>query len=61
MIDAAASNFMLDVFLTSTKGHLPIRVVRTDTYIKTNGSWYFVAGQETKASSNEEYEEHMKR
>jgi hypothetical protein len=59
--DAAVKNFVLDVVFATTKGDFPIKVVRTETYIKQNGKWYFVAGQGTRVLSKEEYDEHMKR
>ncbi|MFT4205063.1 MAG: hypothetical protein QM610_14255 [Chitinophagaceae bacterium] len=58
--DAAVKNFVLDVVFATTKGDFPIRVVRTETYIKQNGKWYFVSGQGTRVLSKEEYDEHMK-
>ncbi|OUJ74007.1 hypothetical protein [Hymenobacter crusticola] len=59
--DAAVKNFVLDVVFATTKGDFPIKVVRTETYIKQNGKWYFVAGQGTRVLSKEEYDEHMKK
>ena len=59
--DAAVRNLVLDIVFTTTKGDFPIRVVRTETYIKQNGNWYFVAGQGTRVLSKEEYDEHMKK
>lgn len=59
--DAAVKNVVLDVVFATTKGDFPIRVVRTETYIKHNGTWYFVAGQGTRVLSKEEYDAHMKR
>jgi hypothetical protein len=59
--DAAVKNFVLGVVFATTKGDFPTRVVRTETYIKQNGKWYFVAGQGTRVLSKEEYDEHMKR
>jgi hypothetical protein len=58
--DAAVKNFILDVVFATTKGDFPIKVVRTETYIKINGKWYFVAGQGTRVLSKDEYDEHMK-
>ena len=58
--DAAVKTFILDVVFATTKGDFPIRVVRTETYIKQNGKWYFVAGQGTRVLSKDEYDEHMK-
>lgn len=58
--DAAVKNFVLDVVFATAKGDFPIRVVRTETYIKQNGRWYFVSGQGTRVLSKEEYDEHMK-
>jgi ketosteroid isomerase-like protein len=59
--DAAVKTFVLDVVFATTKGDFPIRVVRTETYIKQKGQWYFVAGQGTRVLAKEEYDEHMKR
>lgn len=59
--DAAVKNIVLDVVFATTKGDFPIQVVRTETYIKQKGIWYFVAGQGTRVLSKEEYDEHMKR
>lgn len=59
--DAAVKNIVLDVVFATTKGDFPIRVARTETYIKQNGTWYFVAGQGTRILSKAEYDEHMKR
>ncbi len=58
--DAAVKSFILDVVFATTKGDFPIKVVRTETYIKRNGKWYFVAGQGTRVLSKDEYDEHMK-
>jgi hypothetical protein len=58
--DAAVKTFVLDVIFATTKGDFPIRVVRTETYIKQEGKWYFVVGQGTRVLSKEEYDEHMK-
>lgn len=59
--DAAVKTFTLDVVFATTKGDFPLKVVRTETYIKQNGKWYFVAGQGTRVLSKEEYDERMKR
>lgn len=59
--DAAVKNIVLDVVFATTKGDFPIRVARTETYIKQNGTWYFVAGQGTRILAKAEYDEHMKR
>lgn len=58
--DAAVKTFVLDVVFATTKGDFPIQVVRTETYIKQKGNWYFVAGQGTRILSKEEYDQHMK-
>ena len=58
--DAAVKSFVLNVVFATTKGDFPIQVVRTETYIKQKGQWYFVAGQGTRVLSKEEYDEHMK-
>lgn len=58
--DAAVKNFILDVVFSTAKGDFPIQVVRTETYIKQQGKWYFVAGQGTRVLPKEEYDEHMK-
>ncbi|GAB3560439.1 hypothetical protein [Spirosoma fluminis] len=59
--DAAVKTFVLDVVFATTKGDFPLQVVRTETYIKQNGTWYFVAGQGTRVLSKAEYDERMKR
>lgn len=58
--DAAVKTFVLDVVFATKKGDFPIQVVRTETYIKQKGIWYFVAGQGTRVLSKEEYDQHMK-
>ena len=52
--DAAVSNNVLDVVFDTPAGDLYITVVRTETYIKHNGKWYFVAGQGTRKISQQE-------
>ena len=54
--DAAVKNMILDVVFATPGGDFSITVVRTETYIKRNGQWYFVAGQGTKLASKEELE-----
>ncbi len=46
--NAAVKNVVVDVVFDTPKGDMAITVVRTETYIKQNGKWYFVAGQGTK-------------
>ncbi|MEZ0610171.1 hypothetical protein ACAW74_16765 [Fibrella sp. WM1] len=58
--DAAVKNFVLDVVFATKKGDFPLQVVRTETYIKQNGTWYFVAGQGTRVLSKDEYDARMK-
>lgn len=58
--DAAVKTFVLDVVFATTKGDFPLQVIRTETYIKQNGNWYFVAGQGTRVLSKEEYDPRMK-
>ncbi len=52
--DAAVRNVMLDVVFDTPGGDMNIRVVRTETYIKIKGRWYFVSGQGTRVMSPEE-------
>lgn len=54
--DAAVRNMILDVVFTTPGGDFSITVIRTETYIKQNGKWYFVAGQGTKLATKEELE-----
>ena len=55
--DAAVKNMILDVVFATPGGDMSITVIRTETYIKQNGKWYFVAGQGTKLATKEELEE----
>ena len=54
--DAAVKNMVLDVVFATPGGDMSITVIRTETYIKQNGKWYFVAGQGTKLATKEELE-----
>ena len=55
--DAAVKNMILDVVFATPGGDMSITVIRTETYIKQNGKWYFVGGQGTKLATKEELEE----
>ena len=55
--DAAVKNMILDVVFATPGGDMSITVIRTETYIKQNGKWYFVAGQGTKKMSAAEMQE----
>ena len=48
---------ILDVVFATPGGDFSITVIRTETYIKQNGKWYFVAGQGTKLATKEELQE----
>ncbi|MEO7044074.1 MAG: DUF4440 domain-containing protein [Ferruginibacter sp.] len=54
--DAAVKNMILDVVFSTPGGDMSITVIRTETYIKQNGKWYFVAGQGTRLATKEELE-----
>ncbi|MEO8772448.1 MAG: hypothetical protein ABI402_20280 [Ferruginibacter sp.] len=54
--DAAVKNMILDVVFATPGGDMSITVIRTETYIKQNGKWYFVGGQGTKLPTKEELE-----
>ena len=54
--DAAVKNMILDVVFSMPKGDMSVTVIRTETYIKQNGKWYFVGGQGTKLATKEEQE-----
>ncbi len=54
--DAAVKNMILDVVFTTPGGDMAITVIRTETYIKQKGKWYFVSGQGTKLATKEELE-----
>jgi hypothetical protein len=58
--DAAVRNSILNVVFDTPNGEGKIKVVRTETFIKRKGKWYFVAGQGTRVMSREELEEAMK-
>lgn len=59
--DAAVRHSVIDVVVTSpTKGDFALRVIRTETYIKTNGKWHLVYGQGTKWLNDEEFKLFMK-
>ncbi|MES2777968.1 MAG: hypothetical protein V4722_27560 [Bacteroidota bacterium] len=54
--DAAVRHYVVDVVLTSTtKGDFAVRVIRTETFIKTNGKWHMVYGQGTKWLNEKEF------
>lgn len=59
--DAAVKNMILDVVFSSPGGEIYITVIRTETYIKQNGKWYFVGGQGTKLASAAEQQEMLKK
>lgn len=48
--DTAVKNMIADIVFDTPKGDMNITVIRTETYIKENGKWYFVGGQGTKKS-----------
>ncbi|WP_295791722.1 nuclear transport factor 2 family protein [Mucilaginibacter sp.] len=54
--DAAVKSLVADVVFSTPKGDVAITVIRTETYIKENGKWYFVSGQGTKKATDEEKE-----
>jgi hypothetical protein len=54
--DAAVKNMILDVVFATPDGDMSITVIRTETYIKQKGKWYFVGGQGTKLATKEELE-----
>lgn len=54
--DAAVRHYVVDVVLTSpTKGDFAVRVIRTETFIKTAGKWHLVYGQGTKWLNEKEF------
>ncbi len=54
--DAAVKHYVVDVVLTSpTKGDFALRVIRTETFVKTAGKWHMVYGQGTKWLNEEEF------
>ncbi|MBC7652542.1 MAG: hypothetical protein H7101_12425 [Deinococcales bacterium] len=58
--NAAVKNVVVDVVFDTPKGDMAITVVRTETYIKQNNKWYFVAGQGTKKLTDAELAAMMK-
>ena len=59
--DAAVRNVVVDVVFDTPKGDLPLRVARTETYIKQQGKWYMVSAQGTMVLSEEKKEADIKR
>ena len=59
--DAAVKNMILDVVFAIPGGEMSITVIRTETYIKQHGKWYFVAGQGTKLATKEDMEKTKKK
>ena len=59
--NAAVQTSTMDVVFNTPKGDMNITVIRTETYIKQYGNWYFVSGQGTRMMSKEEVEETMKK
>lgn len=59
--DAAVKNMILDVVFATPGGDMSITVIRTETYIKQNGKWYFVGGQGTKLAGAAELKEMTER
>ncbi|CAN5285762.1 hypothetical protein BH11BAC5_BH11BAC5_41430 [soil metagenome] len=59
--DAAVKNMILDVVFATPGGDFSITVIRTETYIRQNGKWYFVAGQGTRLPAKEELDEMKKK
>ena len=54
--NAAVRHNVLDVVFTSaSKGDFAVRVIRTETYIKTGSKWHLVYGQGTKLLNEEEF------
>ncbi|CAN5885546.1 hypothetical protein BH11BAC4_BH11BAC4_23250 [soil metagenome] len=52
--DAAVKNMIVDVVFSTPGGDMSITVIRTETYIKEHGKWYFVGGQGTRVMTKEE-------
>jgi len=59
--DAAVKNMIVDVVFSTPNGDLYITVIRTETYIKQKGKWYFVGGQGTRVMTKEENEALIKK
>lgn len=49
-----------DVVFSTPDGDLYFKVIRSETYIKENGKWYFVLGQGTNFMTQEEFNEYKK-
>ena len=52
---------IVDVIFSSPKGDLSYKVIRTDTFIKQNGKWFYVMGQGTNYQTDEEMAEDINR
>ncbi len=51
---AAVQNAMLDVRFGTPAGDRVVRVLRTEVFVKENGTWYYVNGQGTMVMDKEE-------
>ncbi|MBN8643078.1 MAG: hypothetical protein J0L86_14795 [Flavobacteriales bacterium] len=49
-----------NVVFSTPEGDLHFKVIRSETYIKDNGKWYFVLGQGTNFMTQEEFNEYKK-
>ena len=58
---AAIKTFVADVVFTTTKGDMALSVIRSETYIKQAGKWYYVAGQGTRVQTDDELNELKKK
>ncbi|MEP6712265.1 MAG: hypothetical protein ABJA37_07615 [Ferruginibacter sp.] len=59
--NTAIKTDMVDVIFSSLKGDLSYKVIRTDTFIKQDGKWFYVMGQGTNYQTDEEMAEDMNR
>ena len=50
-----------DVVFSTPDGDLHFKVIRSETYIKDNGKWYYVLGQGTNFMTQEEFDIYKKK
>lgn len=51
---------VVDVVFDSPEGDVHFKVIRAETFIKQNGTWYFVLGQGTNVMTQEEFDAYRK-
>ena len=56
----AVKTKIVDVVFDSPNGDVHVKVIRTETYVKQKGKWYYVLGQGTNFMTQVEYNEFLR-